>query len=90
MKKPDINPKILDSLGMSSNEAKVFDVLLNQQMGRDVSAIALKAGLPRTTVTDVLRRLLERKIVEKILYGRRWHWKYKRGLEFLIRRPVSL
>ncbi len=90
MKKPDINPKILESLGLSQNEVKVFDALLNQQMGRDVSAIAEKAGLPRTTVTYVLRRLLERKLVEKVLHGRRWHWKYKRGLEFLIRRPISL
>jgi sugar-specific transcriptional regulator TrmB len=89
MKKPEINPKILRSLGLSNNEAIVFDVLLYQQMGRDVSAIASKASLPRTTVTYILRRLLERKLVEKVLHGRRWHWKYKRGLEFLIRRPIS-
>jgi len=90
MNKPEINQKIIDSLGLSENEAKVFDVLCNQPMGDCVAGIGCKAGLPRTTVIYILRRLKERKLAEEVLFGKRIRWKYKRGLEFLERKPMDM
>ena len=90
MTKPEIHPKILDSVGLSNNEQVVFDVLLNQKLARNVSAIAKTAGLARTTVIYILKRLEQRKLAEKVLHGKRLYWKYKKGLEFLIRRPIEM
>ncbi|MFA6554453.1 MAG: helix-turn-helix domain-containing protein [Candidatus Paceibacterota bacterium] len=89
MKKPQINPKILGSLGLSINEAKVFEVLRTQTLGRDIAKIARVAGLPRMTVSDILHRLKERGLAERVTMKRRSNWKYKRGLEFMERRPVK-
>lgn len=89
MKKPEINQKILGSLGLSINEAKVFEVLRTQTLGRDIAKIARVAGLPRTTVNDVLRGLEERGLAERVIMKRRFRWKYKRGLEFMERRTVK-
>ena len=88
MKRVEINQKIIDSLGLSENEAKVFEVLITQSLGRDVAKIARVAKLPRTTVGDVLRRLMERGLAERVIMEKRYRWKYKRGLEFMERRPV--
>jgi sugar-specific transcriptional regulator TrmB len=90
MTKPEINPKIVESIGLSENERAVFEVLLNQKLARNVSAIAKTARLPRTTVIYILRRLEQRKLAERVLHVKRLYWKYKRGLEFLIRRPVDV
>ena len=90
MSTPEINPKILESIGLSDNERMVFEVLLNQKLARNVSVIAKTARLPRTTVIYILRRLEQRKLAERVLHLRRLHWKYRRGLEFLIRRPVDM
>lgn len=87
MPKPQINPKIIGSLGLSENEQIVFDELINQKLARNVSMIAKNVGLPRTTVIYILRRFHRRKMAERVLHGKRWYWKYKRGLEFL-NRPV--
>ena len=88
MNKPEINQKILNSLGLSENEARVFVVLLTQSLARDIAKIARVAGLPRTTVNYVLRKLKERNLAERVMSRKRYHWKYKKGLEFFERRPV--
>ena len=83
MQKVDIHPKIVDSLGFSENEKKVFDVLVQYPIGRCVTRIAVDAGVPRVTTFAILKRFEERRLAERVLVGKRFRWKYKRGLEFL-------
>lgn len=83
MKKIEIIPKIVDALGLTENERRVFDVLLIQTLGSRVSRIAREAKLPRTTVFDALKRLQKRRLVERVTVEKRIYWKYKKGLEFM-------
>ncbi len=83
MQKVDIHPKIVDSLGFSENEKKVFDMLVKYPIGRTVARIAVDVGVPRITTFAILKRFEGRGLVEKILSGKRFHWKYRKGLEFL-------
>jgi sugar-specific transcriptional regulator TrmB len=82
-----INAKIILSLGLSENEMKVFGALLDQPLAKNVSRIGKRASLPRVTTLGILRRLEKRKLAEQVLSGKRYHWKFKRGLEFMKRGP---
>jgi len=71
---------ILETLDLSKAEQAVLDELLAYRMARTISHIARKAGVPRMTASDMLRKFEERKIVKKILCGKRYRWMYKQAI----------
>lgn len=84
-----VHPIIAESLGLSEKEKKVFDVLTKQTLGRNVSVISKNAGLPRTTTFDILRKFKKRGIAMRVFVGKRYHWRYKKGLERLYSRNIG-
>lgn len=83
MKEIIIDPRIVETLKLSENEIRVLDVLRKYSIARRVTHIAKDAGLPRTTVVYILKRFENRKLAERIVYGKRTTWKFKRGLEYM-------
>lgn len=83
MKKICIHPRIMHAMGLSSDELKVFDVLLGQQMVRESIKIARMAGVPRRTVIRILRDFEKRELVIKgaNFKGTKEAWMYKKGLD---------
>ncbi|PCI24243.1 hypothetical protein COB57_05320 [Candidatus Peregrinibacteria bacterium] len=60
-----MNLEILESIGLSQNEAKIYEVLLD--LGESgVSTIAVKANVHRRNVYDTLNRLIEKGLVFQI------------------------
>ncbi len=57
---------VLKNLGFNEKEVKVYVTTLQLGMA-PVSVIAIRAGLKRTTVYDVLKKLAERGMVERFL-----------------------
>lgn len=57
--------EILTSLGLSPNEAKIYESLLSsEEIG--ISEIALKANIHRRNVYDTMNRLIEKGLVSRI------------------------
>ena len=83
MRKIEINRKMYESLGLSENESLVFNALLDYPMSNSIPKLVQTTGLPRSTVRDVLKRLEDRKIAEQVLWGKRWRWRFKPGIEKL-------
>ena len=86
MKKIHIHPKILESLGFSDQEMRVFGVLLVQQMGKKPSLIGRLAGVPRSTTVRILLKFEKRGLVIRGFgaFGSKCIlWRYKKGLERL-------
>jgi len=83
MKKICIHPRIIQAMGLSDDELKVFDVLLGQQMARENIKIARVAGVPRRTVVRILRDFEKRGLVVKRVNfkGTKGAWMYKKGLD---------
>jgi len=58
--------QILEEIGLSPNEAKIYETLLSSgEVG--VSDISLKANVHRRNVYDALNRLVEKGLVYRIL-----------------------
>ena len=75
-------------MGLSINESVVLDVLIKLTLATTVASISRRARLPRTTVSDVLRKLRMRKLAERVEVQGSWaRWKYSRNL---LKRPFSL
>lgn len=85
MKPITINQRIIDAAGLSSGEKKVLDTLLHQTLAGNVSQIADRAMLPRTTTRRILKALEKRGLAFKLLNvsKKRYLWRYKSGLEKL-------
>jgi predicted transcriptional regulator len=83
MKKICIHPRIMQAMGLSSDELNVFDVLLGQQMARESIRIARIAGVPRRTVSRILRDFEKRGLIIRRtnLKGTKIAWMYKKGLD---------
>ncbi len=65
--------KILEKLGLSSKEALVYEAALELGAG-SAQQIALKAGLPKSTVYDVLKNLSRKGLVNIYLKGKKKHF----------------
>ena len=52
-----INPTIVGAIGLTENERTVLGALMVFQMGRDVSKVAKRSGIPRTTTLYTLKKL---------------------------------
>jgi sugar-specific transcriptional regulator TrmB len=85
MKKICIHQRIIQAMGLSSDELKVFDVLLSQQMAREGIRIARMAGVPRRTTARILRDFEKRGLVVKRVNFKETKvaWMYKKGLDRL-------
>ena len=70
------------------NEQKILEVLIKQQVSRNVTAIAKKAGLSRTTTYDVLIRLYNKGLAVQVngIIGRRLYWRYRLGVKQALKR----
>ena len=62
---PEINEKILEKIGLSRNETKVYLSLLKLGSA-SVSEIALKANIHRVNIYDSLKRLEEKGLVSSV------------------------
>ena len=76
-----IHPVVMGVIGLTENETKVLNALLTFQMGRDVAKIGKVAGIPRTTTLYTLKKLERRGLAFTTLHGKRYWWRYKRGLD---------
>ena len=72
---------ISDAIGLSANERALFDAIKSSKMSMNVSQVAEKAGIPRTTASYVLNSLEKRKLVRKVHVGKRFGWKYNKALD---------
>jgi hypothetical protein len=83
MYKVDINKKVIDAMGLSDNERRVFEALIAYPMPNSLPKLVRDTGLPRSTIRDVLVRLEERKLVKRVMSdsGKRCRWLYVRGIE---------
>ncbi len=81
----DIHPKIIESLGLSEKESRVFAVLIEYALPQSVQSITRKSGLPRMTVFGILHRLEKQNLVRQaqVPFRKKKWWKYKKGLEFV-------
>ena len=67
----------LENLDLSENELKVMNALLDIQMYHNVTFIAKKANLPRTTTLYILKKFEKRKLAKQIngiTGGKRKYW----------------
>ncbi len=65
--------KVLEKLGLSSKEALVYKAVLELGAG-GAQQIALKAGLPKSTTYDVLKKLSRKGLVNIYLKGKKKHF----------------
>jgi predicted transcriptional regulator len=74
---------ILEALNLSPKERVVLGVLQQQTLAQKISKIALRAELPHTTTSFILRKLEKRKLVARIKTNNHFRWKYKRNLDVI-------
>jgi len=77
----------LAALNLSENEKAVLTVLEKQKLARNVTKIAIDAGIPRTTAIYILKKLHKWKLSRKVTCGRRIHWMYNRAIDFAGKKP---
>jgi predicted transcriptional regulator len=63
---------------LSENEKRVLEAVQSFKMARNISDIAKKAELPRTTVDYIIKKLLRRKIVKKVQSRRRFYYLFNK------------
>ncbi len=59
--------ELFEELGLTPNEAKIYEVLVSSTQERGVSAIATKAGIHRRNIYDALTRLLDKGLIFQIV-----------------------
>lgn len=75
-----ITHAFIETLDLSAKEKSILDSLLSVQLSQNVSHIAKLAKLPRSTTLYILRKFERRKLVRKIIKGKRTYWLYRRSL----------
>ncbi len=65
---------ILQKLGLSPNEAKIYENLLSKD-SINVSSIAVKSNVHRRNVYDCLNKLIEKGLISEIVFGNEKHFK---------------
>jgi len=73
---------LLENLNLSENEHKVMKVLLELKLPQNVTFIAQKAGIPRTTTLYILNNFQKRKLaVRKLNFTGHRRYQKKISLE---------
>ena len=84
MKEPFSSPVLISALGFSLNEKVVLDALISLKMSHNVSQIAKRADLPRTTTLYILKKFEKRKLARKVLTKKRYKWMYNRATNHIL------
>jgi len=66
--------RVLEVLGLSPNEAKIYEALLNTTSA-NVSSIAIKSKVHRRNVYDSLNKLIEKGLVSELILNNEKHFK---------------
>lgn len=69
---------IKNALNLSENEKAVLAVLESHQLAQNVSKIARKAGVPRTTSEYSLKKFEKWKLAKKVRTGKRYYWMFNK------------
>jgi len=75
----------LEALGLSPKEHAVLVVLQQQPLADKVSRIAIKAELPHTTTSFILRKLEKRKLAKRVRLNNHFRWMYRKNIEMFER-----
>lgn len=70
--------EIIGRIILSESEQKLVGALIGLSLATNVSVIARKAGLPRTTTFYLLRKFVKAKIARSIKRGKRTHYMFNR------------
>jgi hypothetical protein len=81
---------LINSMGLSEKEQKVFAVLTGTPYGQDVTWISRRAGVARTTTAYILKKFLKRKLVMKCAIKKRKFWRYIGQLDKLQTKPFVI
>ena len=84
MKPPFSSPVLINTFGFSLKEQAIFDALISFKMSRNVSEIARKAKIPRTTTLYILHKLKDRKLVTRVTTKKRAKWMYNRATNHIL------
>lgn len=71
----------LEALGLSKNEHIVLNILQQLTLAQKISKIAIQAKLPQSTTAFILRKLENRKLVNRVKYNNHFRWKYRKNLD---------
>jgi DNA-binding MarR family transcriptional regulator len=85
MRTKSLSLPLLNALGLSSKEKIVLDALLSFQMAKNVSIIARKAQLPRTTTLYILKKFEKRKLAKRSTTEKRIKWMYHKATDHVDR-----
>ena len=69
---------VRNALNLSDSEKAVLAVLETHQLAQNVSKIARKAGVPRTTADYTLRKFEKWKIAKQVRTGKRCYWMFNK------------
>ncbi len=73
----------LEALGLSKKEHIVLNILQQLTMPYKISRIAKQAELAQSTTSFILRKLEQRKLVNKVKYCNHFRWKYRKNLDII-------
>lgn len=73
----------LETLNLSSKERAVLHALQVSTEPEKISLLSLKAKLPHSTTSFILRKLEMRKLAERIKVDNHFRWKYRRNISIV-------
>jgi predicted transcriptional regulator len=74
---------ILEALNLSTNERIVINIMRQQREAEKISTISKQCRMPHTTVSYVLRKLENRKLITRVKVNNHYRWRYRKNLDLL-------